>query len=123
MSTPNYVITPKQFKRSARKGATVFLVQLHHVGMGDSAIEPASVEHTTGMEAGGTPSEGPAKNGSSSALQNLLGQYTDVFPEELPKGLPPERRVQLNIKLLPDSKPIKRPMYKRRIERGENANR
>jgi hypothetical protein len=31
MSTPNYVITPKQLKRSARKGVMVLLVQLHHV--------------------------------------------------------------------------------------------
>jgi hypothetical protein len=49
-------------------------------------------------------------------LQALLGQYTDVFPEELPNGLLPERSVQLNIKLLPDSKPIKRPMYKLSID-------
>jgi hypothetical protein len=49
-------------------------------------------------------------------LQALLGQYTDVFPEELPKGLLPERSVQLNIKLLPDSKPIKRPMCKLSID-------
>jgi hypothetical protein len=36
-------------------------------------------------------------------LQALLGHYTDVFPEELPKGLPPEISIQLSIKLLPDS--------------------
>jgi hypothetical protein len=68
------------------------------------------------MEADGTPSEGPAKNGSSSTLQALLGQYTDVFPEELPKGLPPEISFQLNIKLLPDIKAIKPPMYKLSID-------
>jgi hypothetical protein len=84
--------------------------------MGDSARETASVEYTTGMEAGGTPSEGLAKNGNSSALQALLGQYNDVFPEELPKCLPPERSIQLNIKLLPDSKPIKRQLYKLSID-------
>jgi hypothetical protein len=55
------VITPKQLKRSARKGATVFLVQLHHVGMGYSARETVSVGYYTGMEAGGTASEGPAE--------------------------------------------------------------
>jgi hypothetical protein len=84
--------------------------------MGDSTRETASVEYATGMEAGGTPCYGPAKNRSSSALQALLGQFTDVFPDELPKGLPPERSVQLKIKHLPDSKPIKRPKYKLSID-------
>jgi hypothetical protein len=42
----------------------------------------------------------------------LPGQYSDVFPEDLPNGLPPERSVELNINLVPDAKPVKRPIYK-----------
>jgi hypothetical protein len=42
----------------------------------------------------------------------LLGQYYDVFPDDLPNGLPPERSAELNINLVPDAKPVKRPIYK-----------
>jgi hypothetical protein len=109
INTPNYVIPPKQLKLSAQKGATVFLVQLHLVGMGDSARETVSVENATSWNVSGTHCEGPANKESPSALQALLGLCTDAFPEEVPKGLPPERSVQMNIKLLPDSIPIKSP--------------
>jgi transposase InsO family protein len=116
MHVPNYVITPKQLKRSARKGATVFLVQLHHVGMRGPTRESASVGHTTGMGPSGTSSTGSAEEEIPSALQFLLEQYTDVFPDELPNGLPPERSVKLNIDLLPGTKPVKRPIYKLSID-------
>jgi hypothetical protein len=42
----------------------------------------------------------------------LLRQYSDEFPDDLPNGLPPVRSVELNINLVPDSKPVKRPVYK-----------
>ena len=42
----------------------------------------------------------------------MLGQYSDVFPDDPPNGLPPERSVELNINLVPDDKPVKRQIYK-----------
>jgi hypothetical protein len=53
-----------------------------------------------------------SKHPSSSTLRSLLGQYSDVFPDELPNGLPPEQTVELKMKLVADSKPVKRPIYK-----------
>ena len=44
-------------------------------------------------------------------VQNLLTEYADVFPDELPKDLPPERVVDHCINLLPDSVPISKPTY------------
>jgi hypothetical protein len=62
--SPNYVILPKQLKISAQKGATVFLAQLHLVGMGDSARLTVSVGKATSRNVGGTHSEGPANKGN-----------------------------------------------------------
>ena len=45
-------------------------------------------------------------------VQNLLTEYTDVFPNELPKDLPPERAVDHCIDLLPDSALVSKPTYK-----------
>ena len=45
-------------------------------------------------------------------LLTLLDEYKDVFPNELPKGPPPEREVKMNIKLKPNAEPKVGPIYK-----------
>ena len=42
---------------------------------------------------------------ASKEMQKLLGKYSDVFPEDLPKGLPPKRFIEHRIKLMPHDKP------------------
>jgi hypothetical protein len=48
-------------------------------------------------------------------IQNLLIQFQDVFPKELP-GLPPLREIQHKIELIPGSSPPCRPPYRLSIE-------
>jgi predicted aspartyl protease len=45
-------------------------------------------------------------------LRTLLDRYQDVFPEELPAGLPPDRGIPHTIPLEPGHKPPYRPMYR-----------
>ena len=45
-------------------------------------------------------------------MQHLLHEYNDVFPHDLPNGLPPERAMRHNIDLLQGSKPISKPPYR-----------
>ena len=46
-------------------------------------------------------------------ISNVLHQYTDVFPEELPKGLPPKRTEDdFKIVLKEGAKPIKKGLYR-----------
>lgn len=46
-------------------------------------------------------------------LRALLAEYRDMFPADLPKGLPPpERNVAHLIPLEPRARPIYRPMYR-----------
>jgi len=47
-----------------------------------------------------------------AALQTLLDDYADVFPGELPPGMPPDRNIVHPIPLEPDAKPTYRPMYR-----------
>jgi Reverse transcriptase (RNA-dependent DNA polymerase)/gag-polyprotein putative aspartyl protease len=42
----------------------------------------------------------------------LLQHFTDVFPTDLPHGLPPERPVEVTIQLRPDSKIVAKQPYK-----------
>jgi Reverse transcriptase (RNA-dependent DNA polymerase) len=46
------------------------------------------------------------------SLQDLLEEFKDVFPEDLPDGLPPERSHDFKIILQPLESPQKRPLYK-----------
>ena len=45
-------------------------------------------------------------------LNALLEEYKDLFPEELPAGLPPDRGVALTIPLEEGTKPVKRPAFR-----------
>jgi len=44
--------------------------------------------------------------------QALLAEYSDVFPDDLPAGLPPSRAVDHRIELFPGSEPPSRPTYR-----------
>jgi len=46
-----------------------------------------------------------------TARQRALSEYRDVFPEQLPAGLPPKREVDHKIELVPEAgKPPSRPL-------------
>jgi hypothetical protein len=51
-------------------------------------------------------------NSTDSRVQPLLQEYQDVFPEELPAELPPKRNIDHRIRLIPDSSPPWRPIYR-----------
>ena len=42
----------------------------------------------------------------------LIQEYHDLFPEQLPKGIPPSREVKHHINVEPGSKPPYRPPYR-----------
>jgi hypothetical protein len=75
-----------QFKRSIRKGATLFLVQLTAVG--DDVEDTVATPYTI-----------------------LLEEYADVL-QPIPTGLPLEREMAHIIPLEPDGKPPFRPIYR-----------
>ena len=85
--SPNpHRLTAMQFKRSIRKGATSFLVQLTAVG--DDVEDTVTTPYAT-----------------------VLEEYADVF-QPIPIGLPPEREMTHTIPLEPDGKPPFRPIYR-----------
>ena len=45
-------------------------------------------------------------------VQNILGEYADVFPKELPAGLPPQRDVDHKIELIPRAEPPHKAPYR-----------
>ena len=45
-------------------------------------------------------------------VKDILVEYSDVFPKELPAGLPPKRAVDHRIELLPGTEPPHRAPYR-----------
>ena len=85
--SPNpHRLTAMQFKRSIRKGATSFIVQLTAVG--DDVEDIMATPYTT-----------------------VLEEYADVF-QPIPTGSPLEREMAHTIPLEPDGKPPFRPIYR-----------
>ena len=50
--------------------------------------------------------------GHRESLGKLIQEYHDLFPEKLPKGVPPKREVQHHIDVEPGGKPPYRPSYR-----------
>ena len=46
------------------------------------------------------------------SLEKVIQKYRDVFPERLPKGVPPNREIQHRIEIEPGSDPPYRPPYR-----------
>jgi hypothetical protein len=42
-----------------------------------------------------------------AAMHALIEEFSEVFPDKLPVGLPPKRKVDLKIDIFPDSKHVK----------------
>jgi hypothetical protein len=53
---------------------------------------------------------------SEPELTSLLTEFSDVFLDDIPPGYPPERSVEFKIDLVPEAKPIKRPIYNLSME-------
>lgn len=56
--------------------------------------------------------ENPIDDKYEMKMNTLRQRYIDVFPEELPKGLPPKRILDHKINLIPDSKPTFKNYYR-----------
>ena len=95
-SSPDYLITAKEFATQAKTADEIFM---------------AVVNPTTENAATSPPDLHP------QAAQ-LLAEFADVFPTQLPPGLPPKRSVDHKIELEPGFQPQSRHMY--RMSPAEN---
>jgi hypothetical protein len=51
-------------------------------------------------------------NTPAPPVQSILDEFADVFPKDLPKGLPPQRSHDFKIELQPDALPIQKGLYR-----------
>jgi hypothetical protein len=113
-SPPPFVITAKQMKRYAKRSSKVpvYLVQIDHAGKDDPPKLSDSASQATEIEIGGSSVSKSVPLKGKTAKHAPIEEFSHNFPDDLPHGLPPKRSFHLKIDLLPDAKPVKRPMYK-----------
>ena len=127
-------ISLKQMRKLTARGEHSFLLMIRSFGNGKTQKQQ---QHTTLAKIGRTQQqqrskamkEGPVKKfktttevmrdmveQSSPEVQGPLGkiiqEYKDVFPEKLPKGVPPSREVEHAIETDPDAAPPSRAPYR-----------
>ena len=83
------VISAVKLAKAVRKGCSCFAV----------VVQPATEVQSS-------------SHAWSQLEQSVLEEYRDVFPQDLPKGVPPERGVVHTIPLMPDSTPPFRRLYR-----------
>ena len=104
------LLSATQVKRLARQGCETFLLSVSRLDAGEQQ-EAQPVSGGTGTSGGLQP------------VRDWIQDNIDVFPDQLPDGLPPERGTGHAIPLEPGSKPVFGPVYraspaeKREIER------
>jgi hypothetical protein len=124
-----HLLSAKQWRREARNGDESGMIVLRSAVKDESESESESdegnrrVEWTNQTTPMRTRSQRKSEHRLSNvevkgrkslnrALDEVLREYADVFPDELPKGPPPARDVQHRIELLPGSKPPFRSPYR-----------
>lgn len=101
------MLTSKQFVRLVKKQRST----IYHV-----ILKPSRKEK---CETG----EDPEEKIHMMELNDIPEEYRDIFREDLPKGLPPKRSVEMSIDLEKDARPKMGPIYKhsrKELEEIEN---
>jgi hypothetical protein len=97
-------ISSTQLKKCARKGEPIYVGILRTNG------EEVELTHVS-KEIQQQIIKVPGRE-EKTRLERLLKRFEDVFPEELPAGLPPNRKVDHRIELNPGSQPFHRSPYR-----------
>ena len=97
--------TAKQMTKQVKRGHAVFLAVVR------PAQEEETVEQSEGT--GGTEEQKMHHEEMPDEIKAVLHDYKDVFPSDLPPGLPPVRKGhEFRIDLEDDTPPVHRPIYK-----------
>jgi hypothetical protein len=100
------LITGKQLEKQKRQGLIEFACLVYPNDIHDSAVL-YSINKSSQIETAAGQVDPLAV-----ARQKVLSSFRDVFPDELPAGLPPSREVDHRIELTPGATPPSRPTFR-----------
>jgi hypothetical protein len=108
------MLSASQLKRMARKGARVFLAVIRPVESDPVPLVVASVAALSSVPTSVVQPDQPAGPPGSEVpwVSDLLSEFSEVFQDPLPAGLPPERSEGHSIPTEPGHPPPFRSMYR-----------
>ena len=123
-------LSAMQFKKAVKKGEECFVTFLQPTPPGDAITDRTNNDRANGdrpigdrkqgswvhggvvpSSVGQPPGVGELPEGLPQDMRDVLREFWDVFPKNLPPGLPPQRRVDHRIELEPGAPPPSRPTY------------
>ena len=97
--TPSFLISKQKLAKDLRRGEKIFSIHL-------SSLCPVSLHSHDLYSLEDVKTKIPEK------IKKMLEAFQDVFPHELPAGLPPARSQDFQISLVPDATPQKKGLYR-----------
>ena len=102
-------ISAQRMRRIAKKEPVYWMVIRTNEDAGNTAIkeiEPTNDDQIVTVNEDATRTEYPMQ------VQELLNEFSDIFPKELPAGLPPQRQLDHKIELVFGAEPPHRAPYR-----------
>ena len=99
----------QRMRRIAKKEPVYLMVIRTNEDAGNATVEatePANDDQIVTVNEDTTRTEYPMQ------VQELLNEFADIFPKELPAGLPPQRQLDHRIELVPGAEPPHRAPYR-----------
>ena len=97
------LITIKQLEKQKRQGKIEYACLVY-----PETIQEATSLHSINASTSSSASADPLED----ARREVLERWPQVFPDELPAGLPPSREVDHKIELIPGATPANRPTFR-----------
>ena len=112
-SEPSFLISAKQLEHMLRKqeGEVLALCMIRESPDGTLVVDELNHTETNQVNTSTSGGSEPDPRGATAA-QELLAEFRDVFPDDLPPGLPPQREVDHRIELTDERAPVTRAMYR-----------
>ena len=101
-------ITSKQLKHQVDRGQIDAIYVVYTEDVERNVNKEFNVSKVFSLNS----SSSPAITEVDRTRIKLIDKYRDVFPDELPPGLPPQREIDHKIELIPGSSPPSRPTYR-----------
>ena len=112
-TSSNRFLSVLQFQKAVQKGEDAFLGFVRAI---PGSIETSMTPETLETSAVASTAAAANKTIHQKAIDDLIQEFQDVFPETLPAGLPPQRAVDHKIDLEPGQSPPSKPTYRMSYE-------
>jgi hypothetical protein len=108
------LLSKKQVQKQAKQGdiESCFLVYADYVDPSSGPSPSLSLISSVSPSPSSSSSPPVPVSALDSAAAAMLREYRDVFPSELPAGLPPSRDIDHRIELVPGASPTSRPTFR-----------